>query len=102
MQTWGLARAFGATVREWPLVEDGAGGWRVDLAALERLVSPRTKLIVICNPNNPTGARFDAADLDAIAAIAERHGAGSCPTRSTAAPSSTAARRRRCGAGTIG
>src|SRR5215813_14055834 len=58
MQTWGLARAFGATVRDWPLVES-PGGWRVDIAALERLVSQRSKLIVICNPNNPTGARFE-------------------------------------------
>ena len=72
MQASGLARAFGAGVREWPLVNDGA--WRVDTGALERLVSPRTKLIVVCNPNNPTGARFEAADLDRIAAIADRHG----------------------------
>jgi hypothetical protein len=76
MQTWGLARAFGGTVREWRLVEDAsAGRWRVDLDALDRLVTPRTKLIVICNPNNPTGARVTAAELDAIAQAADRHGA---------------------------
>ena len=76
MQTWGLSRAFGATIREWRLVEDHeAGRWRIDLAALERLVSSRTKMIVICNPNNPTGARLTAADLDGIARIADRHGA---------------------------
>jgi aspartate/methionine/tyrosine aminotransferase len=76
MQTWGLARAFGALVREWPLVHGGSPrAWRADLDALERLVSWRTKLIVICNPNNPTGARFESADLDRIAAIADRHGA---------------------------
>ncbi len=74
MQTRGLARAFGATVREWPLVED-ASGWRADPDALEALVTPRTKLIIICNPNNPTGARFEADALDRIAAIAARHGA---------------------------
>jgi hypothetical protein len=79
MQTWGLARAFGGIVREWPLVPaeaaSGEGGrWRVDIDALARLVSSRTKLIIICNPNNPTGARIDAADLDGIAAIASRHG----------------------------
>src|SRR6185295_16088746 len=73
MQTWGLARAFGGVIKEWPLVNRG-GRWRVDLDALAGLVSPRTKLIVICNPNNPTGARFEAADLDGIAAIATRHG----------------------------
>ena len=75
MQTWGLTRAFGATIREWPLARHAAGGrWQIDGDALERLVTPRTKLIIICNPNNPTGARFDAGDLDAIAAIAARHG----------------------------
>ena len=76
MQTWGLSRAFGGTIREWRLVEDhDAGRWRVDLASLEGLVSARTKMIVICNPNNPTGARLTAADLDAIAKVADRHGA---------------------------
>ncbi|HYE86333.1 MAG TPA: aminotransferase class I/II-fold pyridoxal phosphate-dependent enzyme [Vicinamibacterales bacterium] len=76
MQTWGLCRAFGGTIRHWRLVEDEtAGRWRIDLAALEPLVTPRTKLIVICNPNNPTGARLTAADLDGIARIADRHGA---------------------------
>lgn len=73
MQTWGLSRAFGGTIREWPLVHRG-GRWTMDLDALERLVTARTKLIIICNPNNPTGARFDVPDLDRIAAIASRHG----------------------------
>lgn len=76
MQTWGLARAFGATICEWRLVEDAqAGRWRIDLGALEALVSARTRMIVICNPNNPTGARLTAADLDGIARIADKHGA---------------------------
>lgn len=76
MQTWGLSRAFGGTIRDWKLVEDHvAGKWRVDLAALDALVTPRTKLIVICNPNNPTGARLTASDLDAVARAADRVGA---------------------------
>jgi aspartate/methionine/tyrosine aminotransferase len=76
MQTWGVARAFGATIRDWPLVEDRqAGRWRADLGALDGLVTPRTKLIVLCNPNNPTGARLTAADLDGIARAADRVGA---------------------------
>ena len=73
MQTWGLARAFGGVVREWPLTPTAGTRWTVDCDALERLVSARTKLIVICNPNNPTGARIEARDLDRIAAIAGRH-----------------------------
>jgi len=76
MQTWGLSRAFGGTIREWRLVEDQAAGrWRADLEALDSLVTPRTRMIVICNPNNPTGARLTAAELDAIARAADRHGA---------------------------
>ena len=75
MQTFGLAKAFGATVREWPLVEDTrAGRWRPDLDALRSIVSARTKLINISTPNNPTGARLTAAELDEIASIAGRHG----------------------------
>jgi aspartate/methionine/tyrosine aminotransferase len=76
MQTRGLARAFGASVREWPLVRPaGSAGWRVEADRLVDLVTPQTKLIIICNPNNPTGARFEADDLDRIAAAADRHGA---------------------------
>ncbi len=74
-QTLGLAKAFAGTMHDWPLVEDQKDGrWRPDLDRLASLVNPRTKLIVICNPNNPTGARIRAAELDAIAAIAARHG----------------------------
>jgi aspartate/methionine/tyrosine aminotransferase len=75
MQTLGLSRAFGAAVREWPLVYDRPGSkWAVDVDGLDALVTPRTKLIIVCNPNNPTGARFEAGDLDRIAQAAARHG----------------------------
>lgn len=76
MQTRGIARGMGATVIPWPLVEGAPGsGWSIDIAALERLVTPRTKLILICNPNNPTGARLTADELDDIARVAARAGA---------------------------
>jgi aspartate/methionine/tyrosine aminotransferase len=76
MQTWGLARGFGGTVKPWPLREvPEQSRWRMDLDDLRTLVGPKTKLILVCNPNNPTGARFTEADLDAVCAIAARHGA---------------------------
>jgi aspartate/methionine/tyrosine aminotransferase len=78
MQTWGLVRGFGGKIRKWPLREatvNGSARWRPDLDELRTLVTPRTKLIVVCNPNNPTGARLDAADLDAICDAASRRGA---------------------------
>jgi aspartate/methionine/tyrosine aminotransferase len=75
MQTWGLAKGFGGTIKPWRLVEDPeAGRWRPDVNELEQLVTPRTRLIVICNPNNPTGARLTASELDAIARIADLNG----------------------------
>jgi aspartate/methionine/tyrosine aminotransferase len=75
MQTYGIARAFGATIREWPLIEDfEAGRWRPDIDALRRIVSERTRLIIICTPNNPTGARLTASELDEIASVAESVG----------------------------
>lgn len=75
-QTLGLVEAFGGVLRPWPLRFDAGGGrWAVDLDALKGLVSPRTRAIVICNPNNPTGARFGEADLDAICAVAASCGA---------------------------
>jgi aspartate/methionine/tyrosine aminotransferase len=78
MQMLGLARALGATVRLWPLARDTTGGrerWRPDLDVLSAVVNERTKAIVICNPNNPTGARFGDTELDAICAVASRVGA---------------------------
>jgi len=77
MQTWGLARGFGGAVRPWALAErpGDAPRWAPALDELEQLVTPKTKLILLCNPNNPTGARLTAAELDRIAAVASRHGA---------------------------
>jgi alanine-synthesizing transaminase len=41
---------------------------------IEALVSPRTRAIVLINPNNPTGATYPRALLEQIVAIARRHG----------------------------
>jgi aspartate/methionine/tyrosine aminotransferase len=75
MQAAGIARALGATVRSWQLVPANGGPgisarWAPDLDALRHLVTPHTRAIVICNPNNPTGARLTAEELDAVCAIA--------------------------------
>ena len=78
MQVPGLARALGAIVRPWWLreVRDGEQvQWRLDLDELNTLITPRTRAIVVCNPNNPTGARLDAAILDGLCRAAERVGA---------------------------
>lgn len=59
---------FGATPVEVPLVN-----FRNDLAALARAVTPRTKVVVVSTPNNPTGAATPAGELLAfIRALPER------------------------------
>jgi aspartate/methionine/tyrosine aminotransferase len=73
MQVRGIARGLGATVRPWPLVESKTR-WAPDFSALEALITPRTRAVLICNPNNPTGARLTAAELDEIVRIASRTG----------------------------
>lgn len=74
MQASGLARALGATVRPWRLRE-GTAQWAPDLDELKGLVTAKTRAILLCNPNNPTGARLDAATLDEVCRIASSAGA---------------------------
>ncbi len=50
-----------------------AEGYAVHAAALERLITPRTKAIIVNSPCNPTGAAYDRATLEEIASVAVRH-----------------------------
>jgi len=49
-------------------------GFQPDIAHLEASIGPRTRAIVVINPNNPSGAVYDLATLESIVEIAERHG----------------------------
>ncbi len=73
MQVWGVAKNRGLRVKTFNLLE--AEGWAPDLAELERVVGPDTKLIAVCNPNNPTGRIMTEAEMSAVVATAERVGA---------------------------
>ena len=73
MQTAGIAQAIGARVRQVHLLEED--GFRANLDELNELVSSKTKMIVIVNPNNPTGSRLSEKDIRAICEIAESAGA---------------------------
>jgi alanine-synthesizing transaminase len=53
---------------------DESKGWEPDLADLRAKISPRTKGIVVINPNNPTGALYADATLRAIVELARQHG----------------------------
>ncbi|HEY1419620.1 MAG TPA: aminotransferase class I/II-fold pyridoxal phosphate-dependent enzyme [Candidatus Dormibacteraeota bacterium] len=48
-------------------------GFQPDLDALEALVTPRTKVMIVNSPNNPTGAVYPRATIAAMIEIAQRH-----------------------------
>ena len=50
-----------------------APAYRIDWHAVRRAITPRTRMIMINSPHNPSGAVIDEADLDALLAIAEHH-----------------------------
>ncbi len=73
MQTWGLARTFGARIAPIWLREELS--WQPDPAEIDIAITPGTKLIVVTNPNNPTGAILADDALDRIVRRAAETGA---------------------------
>jgi hypothetical protein len=73
MQGWGIARSLGAEVKPFRLRE--GRGWHLDLDSLRGAVTPRTKIIAVCNPNNPTAQCLSEEEMDAIVAAASEVGA---------------------------
>ena len=49
------------------------GRWGLDLEALERAVTPRTRLLLLCSPHNPVGRVWNRKELQSLADFAERH-----------------------------
>lgn len=72
MQLPGLARSFGVTVSTLAMREDD--DWQPDLDAVERAVTPATRMIAFANPGNPTGQVFTDATMDGLVRIAQRQG----------------------------
>ena len=69
----GVAEALGADVDYVPLLKKDK--WEWDLDCLDEIVSNKTKVISICNPNNPTGSVLDLEQMLKIIEIAGRVGA---------------------------
>ena len=63
-----LATLESVRVASYPLVYHG--GWTIDLDALERAITERTRAIVLVNPNNPTGSFVKRDELDALVRLA--------------------------------
>jgi len=73
MQIWGLAKNMDLDLKTFTL--DEKNGWAPDLDGLRKVVTGRTKLIAVCNPNNPTGYILKNEEMEAIIETARRAGA---------------------------
>ncbi len=66
-----MVRLAGATPVPVPLREEN--GFQMDAEDLRSRITPRTRLLVLCNPHNPTGRVMDRAALEAIARVVIAH-----------------------------
>lgn len=66
-----MARLAGATP---VILETSAeGGFRLTPAALAAALTPRSRVLILCSPSNPSGAVYSRAELDALAAVVATH-----------------------------
>lgn len=56
-----------------PVAVDSYPDFRFHAQRVEAAITPRTKMLIICSPNNPTGIALSPAELEAAAAIARKH-----------------------------
>ena len=62
-----LASLEGVAVRQYPLRYQE--GWWIDVPALRESIGPRTRAIVVVNPNNPTGSYLKREEFEALALL---------------------------------
>ena len=65
-------RDTGRRLVENPLVE-GPARFAIDLDGLRAAIDPATRVLLLCNPQNPTGRVFERGELEALAELALRH-----------------------------
>ncbi|HXT34976.1 MAG TPA: pyridoxal phosphate-dependent aminotransferase [Chloroflexota bacterium] len=67
--------AAGTSVELKPIALDASNGYALpSLEEVARAVDPRTRALLLCNPNNPTGSVYDASTMSGFVTLAERHG----------------------------
>jgi aspartate/methionine/tyrosine aminotransferase len=73
LQIYGLALNMGCEVQALPLLQDA--DWQLDTDAVRSKTGPRTALVSITTPNNPTGAVLSADEVRSVVDACERSGA---------------------------
>lgn len=66
-----LARNAGIEDIRVPMHMDD--GWQMDFEAMAAAITPDTKMLMICNPQNPTGRCYSSAELEQLAQFVEAH-----------------------------
>ena len=69
-------RDHGRNVLENPMIEpnpETGSGWQIDFEQLEALVTPATRIFMLCNPQNPTGRVYSRTELERLAEFVLRH-----------------------------
>lgn len=69
-----LVEEAGGVVERVPLRDTGTG-WELDLDGIRQALAEGARAVLLCNPHNPTGTVPSAVSLDALARLAEEHGA---------------------------
>jgi aspartate aminotransferase len=66
-----MVKLAGATPRF--LLCDDTTGFKLTPDQLEAAITPRTRLVILCNPSNPTGVVYSRSEMEGIAAVAIKH-----------------------------
>jgi aspartate/methionine/tyrosine aminotransferase len=78
MQSWGLARAYAGSADAFWLVENrkkGESRWELDVDSLKRAMKRKTRVVLVTNPNNPTGAVLSEEEMGEVVRAARKVGA---------------------------
>jgi aspartate/methionine/tyrosine aminotransferase len=67
-----LAELECVKVVQYPLIYDH--GWMIDFEALETSIGPKTRSIILVNPNNPTGSYLKKQELERLLGLCRKHG----------------------------
>jgi len=66
-----MVRMVGAKPIPIPIFEEN--GFKLDVDDLRKRITPKSRVLVLCDPHNPTGRMLDRAELQAIAEIVQQH-----------------------------
>ena len=68
-----IAQSKGCSINKWEVEHTDERGWYFDVNQLPTLITPKTRMLVINTPHNPTGAHFSQEEFQTIVAFAKEH-----------------------------